>query len=118
MIKTIAFFGVALVLFAIVGCGDGPPIAPSNLVIKTTTPTTLSWDSVSAATSYNIYRGAVSGGLSSKTFLASNVTVGNQYPSTTFTDTSATAGTTYYYQVTAVNWNKESAASNEVNVTP
>jgi fibronectin type 3 domain-containing protein len=118
MIKTIAYIGVALALLAIVGCGDSTPVAPTGLVITSTSPITLSWNVVLAATSYNIYRGSVSGGLSSKTLLATNAPAGNQSPSTTFTDTTVTTGVTYYYQVTAVNWDKESAPSNEVSVTP
>jgi fibronectin type 3 domain-containing protein len=117
MIKTIALTIVALALVAIAGCGVGPPVTPSNLTVKATAPITLSWDSDLAATSYNIYRGTASGGLSTKTLVASNVSIGGEYPSTTYTDTLTTAGTTYYYQVTAVNWDKESAASNEVNAT-
>lgn len=111
---------MAVVLFALeaaVGCGVGPPDAPTNLAVTATAPITLSWDGNLAASSYNIYRGTVSGNLSTKTLLTSNIAVGSQYPSTTFTDTSAILGTTYYYQVTTVNWNKESAASNEVNAT-
>ncbi len=118
MIKTIALTVVVLVLFAVAGCGVGPPAAPLNLAVKSMAPITLVWDSDIAATSYNIYRGTVSGGLSTKTLLASNVSPGNVYPATTYTDTAVTAGTTYYYQVTAVNWDKESTASNEVSATP
>lgn len=118
MIKTMAFICVALTLFAIAGCGDSTPIAPSSLVIKTTSPVTLSWNRDLVASSYNIYRGTVSGGLSTKAILATNAASGNTSPLTTYTDTSAIAGVTYYYQITAVNWDKESAASNEVNATP
>ena len=118
MIKTMAFIGVALALFAIVGCGDGPPLPPTNLTVNSTVPITLHWDSDIAASRYNIYRGTVSGDLSTKALLASNVPIGNISPLTTYTDTSATSGVTYYYQVTALNWDKESTASNEVNATP
>ena len=119
MIKKIAFIGIALALFAIVGCGDKTPLAPTNLIISSMAPITLSWDYEAAATSYNIYRGTISGNLSTKTLLASNVYNGNSSPLTSYTDTSTTVvGTTYYYQITAVNWDRESSPSNEVHVTP
>ena len=105
-------------LVVVGGCGVGYPLTPSNLTVKTTAPVTLSWDSDIAATSYNIYRSDKgSGALSTKTLLTSNVSVGGVYPTTTYTDTSATPGNSYYYQITAVDWDKESAASNEVSVT-
>lgn len=119
MFKTQAFIGAALALFAFSGCGDTTPVAPTSLVIKSTSPITLSWDVNLAASSYKIYRGTASGGLSTKVLLATNaVSVGIQRPATTYTDTSTMAGVTYYYQVTDVNWDKESAPSNEVNATP
>jgi fibronectin type 3 domain-containing protein len=109
MIKTIALIAVALALMVVAGCGAGSD-APTGLTVTSTAPITLSWNSASGAVSYNVYRGTASGDLSTKTLLASNVT------GTNYTDTSATAGTTYYYQVTAVNnAGKESGASNEVN---
>ena len=110
MMKTIALTIVALTLVIFAGCGEGPPAAPANLTATATTSTTvsLSWDSVLAATSYNVYRRKPT-----ETFLllAPNITT------TTYTDTPTTAATTYFYQVTAVNWNVESAASNVVTVT-
>jgi fibronectin type 3 domain-containing protein len=118
MIKKTAFICVAFALLTIVGCGEGPPHEPSNLSINSTSPITLVWDNVYVATSYNIYRGTASGDLSTKTLLASNVANGNASPVTTYTDTSAIAGTTYYYQITSMNVDKESSPSNEVHATP
>ena len=71
---------------------------------------TLSWVASTSSTvvGYNIYRGTVSGG---------PYTMINSTPnaSTSYTDTSVTAGQTYYYVVTAVDGSgNESAYSNQV----
>jgi fibronectin type 3 domain-containing protein len=76
----------------------------------------LSWTAPTGAVSYNIYRGTSAGG-ESTTALATGVTT------TTFADSTVTNGTTYFYEVTAVNGNasplpSESAKSNEVSATP
>jgi fibronectin type 3 domain-containing protein len=55
-----------------------------------------------------VYRGTTSGGESR---IATGV------GSTSFTDTGLTAGTTYYYYVTAVGPGGESAHSNEAHAT-
>jgi Abnormal spindle-like microcephaly-assoc'd, ASPM-SPD-2-Hydin len=72
----------------------------------------LSWvASTSTVVGYNIYRGSVSGG---------PYTVLNSAPNAglTYTDTTVTAGQTYYYVVTAVNSSgMESVQSNEASVT-
>lgn len=84
---------------------------PTNLTATAgDTKITLSWDSVSGATGYNVKRSTVSGG--SYTTIASNIT------GTTYNDTSVTNGTTYYYVVTAVNADGESSNSNEASATP
>src|SRR5262249_54159882 len=56
----------------------------------------LSWTASSGATSYNIYRATTSAGEGSTPY-RSGLT------STSFTDSGLNNGTTYYYQVTAVN---------------
>lgn len=112
MIKTISFVAVAVMLIVFAGCDSSSgPDAPTGLTVTGTAPITLSWNSVSGATSYNVYRGTISGGLSTKTRLASNDSA------TTYTDMSTIVGTTYYYQVTAVDSDGVSDASNEVNAT-
>jgi hypothetical protein len=68
---------------------------------------TLSWNVSSDATSYNIYRGTVSGG--SKTKVASGLTT------TSWTDTDVTPGITYYYAMTGVNPYGESGYSSEIS---
>lgn len=69
----------------------------------------LSWNAVSGATSYNVYRGTSSGG---------EVLVKSGWTNTTYIDTGLTNGTTYFYQVTAVNTDGESQRSNEASATP
>jgi fibronectin type 3 domain-containing protein len=70
----------------------------------------LSWTAPSGTTtSYNVYRGTTSGG---ETLQQSGVS------GTSFTDTGLTDGTTYYYEVAAVNGVGESARSNEASATP
>lgn len=63
----------------------------------------------SAITNYRVYRGAASGG---ETLLA---TLGSV---TSYDDSAVTNGSTYYYQVTAVNSLGEGARSNEAAATP
>jgi fibronectin type 3 domain-containing protein len=112
MKKTISFVAVAAMLIVFAGCGSSSDLdAPTGLTVTGNAPITLSWNSVSGATSYNVYRGTISGGLSTKTRLASNDNA------TTFTDMSTVVGTTYFYQVTAEDSKGASDASNEVNAT-
>ena len=91
------------------------PTAPQSL---TATPGTgqvaLTWQAPasnggSAITGYNVYRGTASG---AETLLAGNMS------GTSYTDSAVTGGTQYFYKVTAVNANGESADSNEASATP
>ena len=66
------------------------------------------WNGGSAVTGYNVYRGTSSGG---ETLLAQ---VGNV---TSYTDATATSGTTYFYKVSAVNSVGEGPLSNELSVS-
>jgi hypothetical protein len=68
----------------------------------------LNWTASSTATSYNIYRSTSSG---VETLLKSGVTA------TSYTDAGLANGTTYYYEVTAVNSAGESGRSSEVSAT-
>jgi hypothetical protein len=90
-----------------------PPTAPAAPLNLTATggneQVSLAWTASTGATSYNVKRGAVSGG--PYTTVASPA-------GTTYTDTAVTNGTTYYYVLTAVNANGESANSNQASATP
>ena len=66
----------------------------------------LTWNAVSGATSYKVYRATSQNGTYS---LLGSVTA------TSYTNTGAKAGTTYYYKVKAVNSAGESAYSNVVS---
>ena len=66
---------------------------------------TLAWTGVQNATSYNLYRGIVSGG--PYVLVVSGVAV------TTYTDAPAGHNETLYYVATAVKGNNESGYSNE-----
>lgn len=112
MKKTISLVAVAAMLIVFVGCGSSGPDAPTGLTVTGNAPITLSWNTVSGASSYNVYRGTISGGLATKTRVASNIN------ETTYTDMSTQVGTTYFYQVTAEDSDGGvSDPSNEVNAT-
>lgn len=70
----------------------------------------LTWTAVTGATGYNVKRSTTAGG--PYTTIASNVT------GTSYEDTNVVNGTTYYYVVTAIGANGESANSNEALATP
>ena len=70
----------------------------------------LTWNAVPGATSYNVYRGTATGGEGS-------VPIATGTTSPSYYDYSATSGTTYYYEVTAINSVAESAKSNEADAT-
>lgn len=69
----------------------------------------LTWTAVSGATSYNVERATGSGG----TFATLSSPTGTAY-----TDTSGLAGTTYYYEVAAVNAAGAGAPSQTAAATP
>ena len=69
----------------------------------------LSWTASAGATSYNVKRATTSGG--PYTMIA-NVTA------TSFVNTGLANGTTYYYVVSALNANGESANSSQASATP
>lgn len=85
--------------------------APSNLTATSgNSQVTLSWDAVAGATVYNVKRSTTAGG--PYTTIASNVS------GTSYIDTDVVNGTTYYYVVTAITTEGESANSNEASATP
>ena len=88
-----------------------PPAAPTGL---TAAPgdgsASLSWTASSGASSYTVLQSTSSGGTYSA--VASGLT------GTTYTVTGLTNGTTYYYEVEAVNSAGTSAPSSSASVTP
>jgi len=86
------------------------PAAPTGLsAVGGSGQVNLAWTASSTATTYNILRGASSG---AETLLTPAVA------STSYTDSSVTNGTTYFYEVTAVNSGGTSGDSNEASATP
>jgi len=89
------------------------PAAPTGLAVTTADgQITLSWSSVSNATSYNIYWANATG-----VTAATGTKIGSLTASP-YAHTSLTNGTNYYYIVTAVNSGGESAASAEISAMP
>jgi hypothetical protein len=89
-----------------------PPIpAAPVLLVTATTPTqiTLSWNAVSGASGYHLYRGSSPGGEG-----ATPLTGGTPLAATSYTDGGLSPSTTYYYFVQALNASGSSGASNEV----
>ena len=96
----------------------GEPTAPGAPTLTSATAgnasVALSWsapafDGGSPITGYQVRRGTTSGGESEL------ITLGVQ---TSYTDTGVTNGTTYYYQVAAINAVGTGTASNERSATP
>jgi fibronectin type 3 domain-containing protein len=88
-----------------------PLSAPTGLSASgTTSQLSLSWASVTGATSYNVYRSTVSG----------NYVAVTPFSSTTngYVDSTVTNGLAYYYVVTAVKGTSESSISSEVTSKP
>ena len=85
--------------------GGATGVAMSNAV-------ELAWQPVSGATSYNVYRGSTVGGATTLVSPASGITA------TSFTDSTAQNGSTYFYAVRAVASASESANSAVVQATP
>ena len=100
----------SVTLFVIPAASPSAPAAPTGVsAVGGDGRVTLSWNAVSGATSYKVYRGTASG---STNLLQSGVTT------STFLDTGVTNGTTYFYTVSAVNGVGESPRSQEVSATP
>ncbi len=93
---------------------DATPSAPTALTATAGNGTvTLSWTAPAAKPailSYKIYRGTASNG---ETLLAATADAG-----TTFPDSNAPNGSTYYYKVSAVNSLGEGSLSAEASATP
>ena len=85
--------------------------APQNVsAVAADSQVIISWNSVDGATAYNIYWNTTG-----------NVTKGDKQiaaATSPYTHAGLTNGVTYYYTVTAIGSEGESALSSEVNVTP
>lgn len=86
------------------------PAAPVNLSMTAASisSTTFGWSSVAKVTGYHVYRSVNNTDYTKLT--GSTININN------FTDSGLTAGTTYYYKVTAVNITGESVRSNALIV--
>jgi fibronectin type 3 domain-containing protein len=86
------------------------PAAPAGLAaVVGSQGVNLTWNAVSGATGYNVYRGTASGALSGKTRLTAT-----PVSTASYGDATVANATIYYYQATAVNGSGESTGSNEV----
>jgi regulation of enolase protein 1 (concanavalin A-like superfamily) len=91
---------------------NGAPYAVTGLVASASgTQVTLSWNAAAGATSYRLYRAASSGYESEIAPAVTGIT------GTSYTDTGLNGGTTYYYQVVAVNASGPSGFSPETYAT-
>lgn len=87
-----------------------PPAAPTGFAATGgDSQISLTWNSVSGATKYRLYRGTASGGPYS--FVGERTT-------NSAVDTGLTNGTTYYYVVTVVKFGTESGNSNQASAAP
>jgi cellulose 1,4-beta-cellobiosidase len=97
--------------FTLLKTASSPPNPPTGLnATAGNAQVGLTWNASALATSYNVKRSETSGG--PYTTIAPNVTT------TSYTDTTVVNGTTYYYVVSAVNDDGESANSSQVSATP
>ncbi|MGB5196638.1 MAG: fibronectin type III domain-containing protein [Candidatus Deferrimicrobium sp.] len=88
-----------------------PPGAPTNIRASAgDNQVTVSWDNVTGATSYNVYYGTATG-----VTTASTKVTGATSPNAI---SGLLNGTTYFFVVTAVNGNGESAVSFEASALP
>ncbi len=110
-------FVLPFLLTVLVSCSGGgkgqspsPPAPPSGLAaVAGDQQVALTWNASSGVTSYQVKRGTTSGGPYTQ---VGSATAAN------YIDSAVTAGTTYYYVVTAANVAGESGNSNEVSATP
>jgi hypothetical protein len=88
-----------------------PLATPSITATPGTNAVSLSWSTIAGATSYNLYRSTTSGGEGTTPYVSGITGLG-------YVDNSVTAGTTYYYKLSAVNSSTQSSQSTESSATP
>ena len=98
----------------IVPTGGGAPSTPDGLSASAVSSSqiNLSWTASVDATGYDIYRDTSSSGSFPRIGSEPTVSSGD---TTAYADTGLSAGTTYYYKITALNASGESAASSAVS---
>ena len=91
---------------------NGAPYAASDLVATpiNSSSINLSWTAGNGATSYSLYRAAESGGEGTSPIV-------NGIIGTSYTDANLSSGTTYYYQVVAINGSGSAGHSPEARAT-
>ncbi len=108
---------VELIAITAAGATGGPaPVSPAtNLnAVAATNQVNLSWTAaVGTVTGYNVFRGSASGGESGTPLNPTPLAAG----ATSYQDTGAAPGGTYYYVVQALNGAASSPNSNEVHAT-
>jgi fibronectin type 3 domain-containing protein len=87
------------------------PTVPTIVAAPATGAVSLSWSPVAGATTYDLYRSTTTGNEGSTPYLTGLVGMA-------YTDTAVTAGTPYYYTLTAVNSAGQSSQSTETSATP
>jgi chitinase len=99
---------------ALTGGAAPPPVvpdAPAGLAAAASSAAvSLSWNAVAGATGYDVYRAAAAAGPFTRL-------TGAPQAATSYADAAVTAGSTYWYQVTAVNAAGASRASATVSAT-
>ena len=112
MFKAVLGSFFVFVLMLVSGCGSSQaPTTPTGLAVTSSGPITLGWTASSGASSYIVFRGTASGSITTKTLLSAGVSA------TSYTDSTALAGPTYYYQITALNDSGQSSPSSEMNAS-
>jgi hypothetical protein len=89
-----------------------PPAPTGPTGVAASSDVDLAWQSVSGASGYTVYRGTSPGSITTRLTAVGGVA------GTTYSDTTAANGTTYYYAVTAVASGVESSPSLTVQSTP
>ena len=105
-VSIVVLLCMILSLFTLQVGAAGEPATPKNILFTpvTTDSVTITWDASEGATSYNVYRREAGKGTLEKIATVTDPT---------YVDTTVEKAHDYYYSVTAVNANGESAGTNE-----